>query len=84
MAVLSDSERANVLSDKMTAASRSFEQLGLTKAQLRAAVNATDQWINDNAASYNQALPLAARQVLTARQKVKLFLAVAKKRFEVA
>ena len=84
MAVLSDSERANVLSDKMTAASRGFEQLGLTKAQLRAAVNATDQWINDNAASYNQALPLAARQALTARQKVKLFLAVAKKRFEVA
>jgi len=47
------------------------------------AVNATDAWIDNNSASYNTALPLAARQNLTAAQKKRLFMAVAQERFEV-
>lgn len=50
---------------------------GLTKAQLRAAVDATDTWIDSNQAAYNAALPLAAQSGLTAGQKILLFCAVA-------
>jgi len=50
---------------------------GMTKSDVLAAVNATDTWINDNQASYNTALPDAARNNLTADQKVLLFCAVA-------
>lgn len=56
---------------------------GLTKTQLRSAVNAVDQWLEDNAASYNAALPLAARNALTARQKQALLVAVMRRRAEV-
>lgn len=53
---------------------------GVTKADLKAAVNATDQWIEDNSASYNSALPAAARTGLTATQKTFLFCYVALRR----
>jgi hypothetical protein len=49
----------------------------LTTADLRAAVDATDDWIEANKASYNAALPEPARSTLTARQKAYLFLVVA-------
>lgn len=52
----------------------------LTKADLRAAVDATDQWIDDNASAFNTALPLAARTNLTAAQKTFLFCYVALRR----
>lgn len=63
--------------------SRLFETLALSKADLLAAAQATDDWIEANQAAYNAALPLPARTALTANQKVRLFLAVARKRFEV-
>jgi hypothetical protein len=49
---------------------------GLNKAQLQAAVDATDTWIDSNAAAFNAALPLPARTALTATQKTILFVAV--------
>ncbi len=54
---------------------------GLTKADVLAAINATDQWISDNQASFNTALPLAARNGLTQAQKARLFSWVVKQRF---
>ena len=54
-----------------------------TKDDLRAAVDATDEWIDANAAAYNLALPLAIRTNLTAQQKARLFLQIARRRFEV-
>jgi hypothetical protein len=68
---------------------RTFRQLmrnmpgnvaGLLKADLRAAVDATDTWIDNNAAAYNTALPAAARTNLTAAQKTFLFCYVAMRR----
>ena len=53
------------------------------KLDLRAAVFAVDDWIESNQGSFNAALPLPARTALSAKQKVELFLAVAKRRFEV-
>ena len=56
---------------------------GLTKAQLRAAVDATDQWVEDNSASFNTALPVAVRTALTAKQKAILFSIVSLRRYGV-
>lgn len=83
MAVLIDQDRADITAGVQRDLSRIRESLGLTKAELRDAVNATDTWINNNAASYNAALPTAAQSGLTANQKERLFLLVAKRRFEV-
>ncbi len=55
----------------------------MLKGDLRAAVDAVDDWIEANQASFNAALPLPARTSLTARQKASLFMAVAAKKFEV-
>lgn len=57
------------------------EQFALTKAELDAAIAATDNWIDTNAASYNTALPLAARTKLSAGQKAELFSIVALRRY---
>jgi len=58
-------------------------ETSLTKTDLRAAVEAADVWVDANAASYNSALPIAARTALTAKQKAELLMMVVAKRFEV-
>ena len=57
------------------------EAFGLSKADLDAAITATDNWIDTNAAAFNTALPVAARTTLTVAQKAELFMRVALKRF---
>lgn len=57
------------------------EVFPLSKPQLDAAINATDDWIEANAAAFNSALPVVARNGLTARQKMELFCRVALARF---
>lgn len=81
MAVLSDGERQGLWAAWMR---ENRSPVGsLTKAQLRAAVDAIDNWVEDNATSFNQAIPQPARSVLTAKQKIDLFLYVVRRRFEV-
>lgn len=55
----------------------------LTKADLQAAVNAVDDWIDANEASYNAALPVAARTNLTVAQKPALLVVVMLRRLRV-
>lgn len=57
---------------------------GVTKADLRAAIDAADDWADANASAYNLALPVAARSALTARQKARLLAFVILKRWEAA
>lgn len=77
-----DNDRAAVHQVFMGELSQVREPLGaLTKAELRAAVNAIDQWINDNAAALNAAIPQPARAQLTAAQKARLFAALCLRRF---
>lgn len=84
MAVLTEQERRDVWKEAMQIWSARNEETGtLLKAGLRAAVNATDQFIEDNAAAYNAVLPIAARTTLTAAQKAELFSIVALKRYGV-
>lgn len=57
------------------------EAFKLSRADLDAAITATDNWIELNAAAFNLALPLVARTNLTAAQKAELFMRVAQKRY---
>lgn len=78
MAVLSDTAREQVWRGLMRYWSGVREGVAVvTKTDLRAAIDATDTWIDDNAASFNSALPAAARTNLTSAQKTLLFCAVA-------
>lgn len=78
MAQLPDTDRARVWRGLMRWWSNLWEAVeSLSKDQLRDAVNATDTWIDNNQASYNAALPEAARTALTQSQKTLLFCAVA-------
>jgi hypothetical protein len=85
MAILSNNDRAAVWADFMRdTANISNGAGGLTKAQLRAAVDAVDQWVDDNATAFNTAIPSAARTALTSRQKAALLLYVVRRRWEIS
>lgn len=77
MATLSEFNRARIAAHF---ARENQEPISVTKDVLKAAVDATDSWIDANAASFNNALPVAARQGLTADQKTLLFVYVAMRR----
>jgi hypothetical protein len=78
MALLTEQERFEVWAAGMK---RNLEDYNLTKADLRAAYDATDQWISDNKASFNAAIPEPARTALTASQKAGMLTEIAAKRF---
>jgi len=71
-AELSEEERDNVYQE-MIAKNRDAEVSSLTPAELRAAIDAADDWAVANAASFNSALPQPARGVLTTAQKALIF-----------
>lgn len=82
MAVLSESDRQALFAEFM----RVLENIngsasGLSKADLRAAVNAIDDWNEANQTSFNQAIPQPARSALTAKQKASLQMAVVARRW---
>jgi hypothetical protein len=77
MAIMSNEERRRCWAQFMRT---NTESLSITKAELRAAVDATDQWIEDNSAAFNLALPQPARGALSATQKTLLFVYVAMRR----
>ena len=74
---LTSEDQQKVTNGLMRAWSQIWETVAVGKADLLAAVAATDGWIEDNQASYNTALPEAARTALTLSQKTVLFCAVA-------
>lgn len=81
MAVLSDPDRVLCWLEYMRdTANINNGASGLTKAQIRAAIDATDQWNEDNAASFNSALPAAYRNAATAKQKAIMQAIVSLKR----
>lgn len=52
-----------------------------TSTELSAAAQATDDWIEANAADYNSSLPVAFRTTATAAEKASLFNYVSRKRY---
>lgn len=78
--VMTSPERAACTTGYMRELSRIAAALGVTKAQLRAAVDAADQWCDDNATSFNTALPTAFRNAATNSQKNLLLTYVLRRR----
>ena len=77
MAVLPALDRARVAAHVMRGMLGSYT---LLKAQLQSAVDATDQWIEDNQTSFNNSLPAVSRNALSTPQKTLLFCYVAMRR----
>lgn len=84
MAVLDKTNRSTLWAEFMRRISRESQGVGaMSKQELRAAVDALDDWIEANQAAINQAIPLPARSALTTKQKALLFFFVADRRFRV-
>lgn len=80
MAQLSSGDRALVCGE-INRSGPIIQGLTILKADLRAAVDAIDTWVDDNAAAFNTAIPQPARGALTAKQKAALLMFVVEKRF---
>jgi hypothetical protein len=79
MAVLPDAARRALWARFMA---ENTGPLTITKAELRAAVDAIDGYIDANGTAMNQAIPQPARGALSAGQKALLFAWVALRRYE--
>lgn len=80
MAILSNSERRAIWAEWMR---ENDEDVDITKADLRAAFDTLDDWLNTNAATVNATIPQPARGSLSTRQKAWIFTKVIEKRFKV-
>ena len=77
MAVLNETARVGLWKEFMSEISGDREPLDLSKAELRAAVNALDDWLDTNAILINAAIPQPARSNMTVSQKARLLSKVA-------
>lgn len=78
MAALSEADR---LSATIEAMRHGGWDAPITKSDLRAAVDAIDDWIEANSASFNSAIPQPARGQLTTKQKARLLVFIASRRY---
>ena len=81
MAVLDEQNRFDAWAEAMRG--KVPGELALTKPELRAAVDAMDDWIDTNQAAFNAAIPQPARGALTTKQKAGLVALVVERRFKV-
>jgi hypothetical protein len=81
MAKLTTEQIAQIRSELAQESSAGRESLELLKPDDHAAIAAIDQWIDDNRAAFNAAIPEPARSALTGRQKLRRFLAIVAVRF---
>lgn len=83
MAVLNAQQRQSVISKFHQAVSAARDPVpGLTKADIAATCNAMDQYLHDNRAAINAAIPEPARTQLTTRQKALIISLVTRARWE--
>ena len=83
MAVLGAADREAIFKDYASDISNRRLSVTLTKAELRAAINAIDDWSEANQTSFNTAIPQPARGALTAKEKALLLMFVTAKRWGV-
>ena len=84
MAALSAADRQRISTGLQRATSVFGGVNNVLKADLLAAVNATDNWIDTNQAAFNSALPATFRNNASTTQKTILFCAVALARVSLA
>lgn len=80
MAVLPDEDRRRTFAHVMRQRDTFGSIAGILKADLRAAVDAADTWVDGNAAAFNSALPQPFRGAANAQQKTLLLCFVAMRR----
>jgi len=73
----------SILQDFMSEESATRTELSLSKPELVAAIAAIEAWVTANQASYNNCLPTAAKQKLSAKQKARLLCIVTRVRWEI-
>lgn len=82
MAALSNADRDIIHVSMMSDSELTQETYGImTKADLRAAVDAIDQYLEDNKTTINSAIPQPARSAMTTKQKAKLLMWIVQKRY---
>ena len=81
MAALADSDRRLCWSDMMRQSSAAGEALPMLKADLKAAVDALDDFLVANAVAVNTSIPQPARGALSISQKAKLLMLVVERRY---
>lgn len=82
MANLSENDRAAIWAEFMRDSELSAESYGsMTKADLRAAVDAIDSYLETNKTAINSAIPQPARGAMTTKQKAKLLVWVVRQRY---
>ncbi len=81
MAVLPNADRVEIWREMMSDLSNRREATPFLKADLKAAVDALDSWLNTNAASANTALPQPFRGAATTPQKALLMQYVIQRRY---
>jgi len=84
MAVLIDNDRITMMQKFAQDMSGTRTAVSIVKADLRAAVNAIDDWVEANASAFNTTIPQPARGALTTQQKAKRLWYVVQRRFEVS
>lgn len=82
MAALTTQQRRQVWKDLMEYFSQQGIDINVHKGVLLTVIGNTDDFQESIAASYNAALPAAARTALTAADKSYVFRAVAKAKYE--
>jgi hypothetical protein len=82
VAALSDADRAAIRAEFMVGESNERNSVSIVKADIRAAINALDDFFEAQAATINAAIPQPARGAMTARQKNKMGAMVLLKRAE--
>lgn len=81
MAVLDATTRAAVHAELMRRISNERQSCAITKSDLRAAVDAMDDFLNTNQTAINNAFPTAARTGLTTAQKALVLMYVIDQRY---
>lgn len=81
MALLSNGARQLAQTAFVQELMEMHETIGVTKADLAAAVAGLDSYLDTNAAAINQAIPQPARGALTVKQKARLLMYVIRQRY---
>ncbi len=84
MTPLPDADRGRIATGLQRYWSRLWEGTPFLGADIRAAINVTDDWIDAKQAEYNAALPLPFRTSATLVQKTIMFCAVALMRVSIS
>ena len=82
MAVLPDATRKKITDRYMAAQSKEGTQLNMLASDVRAAVDANDDYINSIQVEANAVLPDAFRENATKKQKSELWTGVSFERYE--